>query len=204
LTLTCEQPEPQNTISGKVELITKAISLSSPDKVTISEGISITVYVLMFTGMFVMTLVVMIQRFYKNLLSDEGYLMFTLPTNPWNHIVSKLLVSMMWSVASGIIAILSILIVIYKEVFTQELLQELISDVKMYFETFGSSSVPFLIELLILWIIGLASNILVIYASIALGHLLNKHRVLASLGAFIALNAVSQIIMSIITTILGT
>ena len=204
MTLTCEQPEPQNTISGKVELITKAISLSSPDKVTISEGISITVYVLMFTGMFVMTLVVMIQRFYKNLLSDEGYLMFTLPTNPWNHIVSKLLVSMMWSVASGIIAILSILIVIYKEVFTQELLQELISDVKMYFETFGSSSVPFLIELLILWIIGLASNILVIYASIALGHLLNKHRVLASLGAFIALNAVSQIIMSIITTILGT
>lgn len=37
------------------------------------------VYVLVAVAIFALTLIVMIQRFYKNLLGDEGYLMFTLP-----------------------------------------------------------------------------------------------------------------------------
>lgn len=32
-------------------------------------------------GVCVMSLVVMVQRFYKNLLGDEGYVMLTLPVN---------------------------------------------------------------------------------------------------------------------------
>ena len=44
----------------------------------------------------VMTLVMMVQRFYKNYLTDEGYLMHTLPVKPWMLIVSKLTIGTIW------------------------------------------------------------------------------------------------------------
>ena len=50
--------------------------------------------------------IVAIQRFYKNLLGDEGYLMFTLPATPGQQILSKLLVSLAWSLAGIVVVIL--------------------------------------------------------------------------------------------------
>ena len=50
--------------------------------------------------------IVAIQRFYKNLLGDEGYLMFTLPSTPGQQILSKLLVSLAWSLAGIVVVIL--------------------------------------------------------------------------------------------------
>ena len=78
----------------------------------IMSGLSIFIYGILFIGLMVITFVVCIIRFYKSLLGDEGYLMFTLPVETWKHIFNKLLIAMMWSVASGLFAILSILIMI--------------------------------------------------------------------------------------------
>lgn len=49
---------------------------------TIIAMLDIMLYVVLIVGLSIMTLVIMIQRFYKNLLGDEGYLMFTLPVKP--------------------------------------------------------------------------------------------------------------------------
>ncbi len=62
-----------------------------------------------------MTLTMMIQRFNKNLLSDEGYLMHTLPVKPWKHIASKLLASMLWMIGSVVVALISILVITYEK-----------------------------------------------------------------------------------------
>ena len=56
----------------------------SPDEFDAPAMISMIMYIIIMVGMFVMTFIMMIQRFYKNLLSDEGYLMLTLPVKPWN------------------------------------------------------------------------------------------------------------------------
>ena len=45
-------------------------------------------------GVLLLTLVLMVYRFYKNLMTDEGYLMFTLPVSRSLLIWSKLIVSM--------------------------------------------------------------------------------------------------------------
>ncbi|MBQ1839376.1 MAG: ABC transporter permease, partial [Ruminococcus sp.] len=55
-----------------------------------------------FLGLFavgVVALVLMIQRFYRNLLRDEGYLAMTLPVSVDEHIWSKLIVSFVWFAA---------------------------------------------------------------------------------------------------------
>ncbi|MPM96962.1 hypothetical protein SDC9_144132 [bioreactor metagenome] len=154
-------------------------------------------------GIFVATIVVMIQRFYKNLLSDEGYLMFTLPTKPWKHITSKLLVSLIWLAVSGIMAIISILIIAYDKIFTFEAFIEMKKAIEAFYDYLGASGNIVIIEGLLAIIIGIISNVLIIYASIAIGHLFNKHKVLASLGALIGLNTISQIILTIISLIPG-
>ncbi|MBR5342877.1 MAG: hypothetical protein IK149_03135 [Oscillospiraceae bacterium] len=62
-----------------------------------------------FIGMivaWVMALVMMISRFYRNLLGDEGYLMFTLPTNTHALIWSKLIVSTVWFIATALLIFL--------------------------------------------------------------------------------------------------
>lgn len=152
--------------------------------------LSIIVYFALIVAIIVMTLLIMIQRFYKNLLGDEGYLMFTLPVKSWEHIVSKLLVSMLWTILSFITVVFSIFILIgIKNVF--ENLPELFNVVKDYIGNWG-------IFLTLLYaLVAVAGNIITIYCAIALGHLYTKHKILASFGAYIGLYFISQIVLSI-------
>ena len=57
-------------------------------------------------GVLLLTLVLMVYRFYKNLMTDEGYLMFTLPVSRSLLIWSKLIVSMAWGILSAVLAAL--------------------------------------------------------------------------------------------------
>lgn len=63
--------------------------------------------VALYVAMGIFVLVFIIDRFYKGLLGNEGYLMFTLPVTSAAHIASKALTSMIFSVASAIVALLS-------------------------------------------------------------------------------------------------
>ena len=56
----------------------------------------------------VLTLVLIIQRFNRNLLKDEGYLMFTLPVSVHSLLFSKLLSALLWCVLGGCVGLLSI------------------------------------------------------------------------------------------------
>lgn len=179
------------------------ISFLSGNQWRAPEIISMVVYAMILAGVFVMTLIVIIQRFYKNLLTDEGYLMFTLPAKASQHIFSKLLTSMLWSAASGIAAAASILIIGIGKRFSEDFIYEFFRVIKDLFQHFNVSSVFFMLEAVLVFVVGLASSILIIHASIACGHLFNRHRILASLGAFIVLNTVSQILVLIVGIIPG-
>ena len=54
----------------------------------------------------VMALVVMVSRFYRNLLKSEGYLMFTLPVSVHELVWAKLIVSLVWFVATALLIFL--------------------------------------------------------------------------------------------------
>jgi hypothetical protein len=127
--------------------------------------------------------------------------MFTLPTKPWMHITSKLLVSMVWMFVSGIIALFSIIIISMDKVSLGEMMRELSYAFSEIYNFLGSSFYLVVIEVIIGAFLSLASTILIIYASIALGHLFNRHRILASFGAFLALNTITQILFTIAGTV---
>ena len=165
--------------------------------------ISMAVYIFIMAGIFVMTLIMTIQRFYKNLLSEEGYLMFTLPVKSWQHIVCKMLISMFWLVFSFFVAMLSIILIAFKAGDWQHITRELTQFFGTLWGYLGTSIYLYSLEAVIGIFLILASAILILYASIAVGHLFNQHRILASFAAFIGLNTLTQIISMAISFVIG-
>ena len=156
--------------------------------------ISIFGYGCTMAAVFIITFFVIVQRFYKNLLGDEGYLMNTLPVPTWMNISSKLTVSIIWSIVSGIIAILSIIIMAFSKGMFREIFAG-INNLKIYLPTIQYG---FVLELILYGFISMISSTLILYLSISIGHLFNKRRILASFGAFIVLNMIISAITSVI------
>lgn len=181
-------------------VISKTISVLDPQKLHTPSTISMVIYFTIMVGMFVTTFIVMIQRFYRNLLSNEGYLMFTLPIKPWKHIASKLLVSMLWIVSSIIAAMISILIITFDKEAINQAAQGFTVIFNQVYNQLGASVYLLTFEIVIGMVIGLASSILVVYASIAAGHLFGQHKILASFGAFILLNTVTQSLFTLVSS----
>ncbi len=166
----------------------------------ISTAIGVLLYVLLIMAIFVLTVVVMIQRFYKNLLSEEGYLMFTLPVRTWQLISSKLIASMVWIVLSCAVTFLSIFIMAVNHGFSLSDLPRILETLsREIFQILDLNMAVIFLELFCLGIVGIAEFILVIYASIAVGQLFPHHRYLGAFGAFLAFGAINQVLTTFLT-----
>ena len=149
----------------------------------------------------VLTLILIIQRFYKNLLQNEGYLMHTLPVKMWQHIASKLFVSVVWCFVSMIVICVSFLIIGSIGIDFGNIVS-IITNIS--FDGHGDmvlNGIGFMLELVILMIVGAASAILQIYLAMAIGQLVDNHKLLCSFGAYVGINVVLQIIAGIFISI---
>lgn len=154
--------------------------------------LTLSIYAIIFISIVVLTFIVMIQRFYKNLLSDEGYLMFTLPVQSWQHILSKLIVSIVWIILSIVVTLFTIFIMSFNSQMIPAILhlgKEFIINVSPLDK---ATLLMFLLRLCLTGLLSSTCTILMIYTSIAVGHLFGKHRILASFGAFLGISFIMQ------------
>lgn len=160
--------------------------------------ITIMIYCVLIAAVFVMTLVVTIQRFNKNLLGDEGYLSFTLPVKVHSHITSKMIVSLMWTILSLIVAFgSSVILVNDKSVVVQ--MREFWDQVRQFFcGKYGFWGGLISVETILTMIVGLLVCILHLYASVTVGNLSSKHKLLAGFGAFIGFFIIELIVTSLL------
>ena len=129
--------------------------------------------------------------------------MFTLPVTPRQLINSKLLVASVWTVLSFIAVIVSLFFLVIFPGEMHEFLR-VIKDVRENLtESFGSYGILFIIEIIIVVILSILNDLLKIYLSIAIGQLINGHKLIGSIGAYIGINIVIQIITTILLTIAG-
>lgn len=158
-----------------------------PALITFAYGLSIMAVILI-------TSIYLIVRFYKNLMTDEGYLMFTLPVKSHDLINAKLLVCILWTIISVLVVITSLLFVISgSSVFLElpSLGQALLTQLK---HTFGNNTVLLVIEAILFTLLCIMSGTLLIYASIAIGQLFHGHKILGSFAAYIVLTITVQIL----------
>lgn len=163
--------------------------------------IGTTISVILIIGVFVLTLIITIQRFYKNLLSSEGYLMFTLPVKSDSLIWSKLIVATIWSIASVIIVVLAISIMAITGIDIRDIINGF-SELIIHLQLGSANLILYGIEFITLIVLSLFSGILMLYACMALSLLVNKHRGLCAFGVFIIFNIITQVI-SVLAIIIG-
>ena len=184
-------------------VINKIFFIIQPRNFSLPQGISMMVYVITLIGIFVATMLITIQRFYKSLLGDEGYLMFTLPVRPWQLITSKLIVSTLWSIGCWAVHVDSIMVMAIGLDDLRAFPAAWRSIWQNMDKWFGLSPLAFFIELILLMLAGLALSILVVYVSIALGHQLNSKKLLGSFGAFLVVTTAIQTVTVVGISLIG-
>ena len=142
----------------------------------------------------VMAVVLMVSRFYRNLLKDEGYLMFTLPVSVHELIWSKLIVSLVWFLATGLL--ISLVMMLTALNLSETNLQMILAGFPDWAELMQKLDELGLRGQVITLICqgGLAALLtgivtcLHFYASMALGHMFTKNKVLLSIVFFVGLS----------------
>ncbi len=166
-------------------------------------GFLVVAQVILIFTILVTTALFMIIRFYKNLLSDEGYLMFTLPVNSHQLIISKLIVTLFWIFVSIIIVLSSLYITFVSSGNMSIIIQEVQRAFAEFSMVFGGKTALLVVELIIMIIVSAISNILIVYASIAIGQLFSKHKIIASFVSYAVIYNAIQLIMIIALVILS-
>lgn len=161
----------------------------------IFEFITGLMYFAVFVALIVATLVIVIMRFYKGLLGDEGYLMHTLPVKPWQLITSKGIIAALIVMISVLVAFLSILVL--AGVSGLETIPKMFGALGAIWEE-EPRMVLVIVEAIILLVLSVLKSVYQIYAALAIGQLANKHRILLSLGAYIGISMIMSILFLLI------
>ena len=158
-------------------------------------------YTVLMLAIIIMTCVLSVTRFYKNLLGQEGYLMFSLPTNTATLIASKVISVVIWSTLSSIVAVLSIAL----SVLGAGGIEPFRDIIKLFSYPEFLERLPSLLGVtaltIVIIIVGTAASIVRIYAGIAIGHQFNGHRILFSIIALVAFNVIGTTISSVLCSI---
>lgn len=166
------------------------------------EVILMVLYLSVIFAIAVLCFVSTVQRFYKNLLGREGYLMHTLPVTETQLILSKLITSMVWVLCSGLVGIVCITVMVAVGVFDPETfgMVDWESWKQLWGMLYGELGARF--WLVTFWTIlinlaRLADLILCVYAACMIAHPFRKHVVIL---AFIGLNIVENQIDKLLGT----
>ncbi len=158
-------------------------------------------FILSIIAIFITSFLLMIYRFYKNLLSDEGYLMFTLPAKTHQLITSKYLATLAWLLISIIIILGSAVLAIGTPENIKLVLNSLNELLLQFGATTGNSISLTIITLLLFCFTSVTTYISLIYASIAIGQLFTKNRLVGAFVSYIGISAVMQLLLLLLLVI---
>lgn len=133
-----------------------------------------------------------VTRYYKNLFTGEGYLTFTLPVSTTQHLWTKTLTALCFSVASLLVALLSVVIITAGDMFNElclagsYILRHIPEEISGHF-------IGWVAEFIVLLLAAFLYSHLMFSCCVSVGQLFRKNRVLASVGAYFAYYIITQV-----------
>ena len=165
------------------------------------QGLATIVLMCLFISLFVITIVVTIQRFNKNLLKDEGYLMFTLPVSSKHLVLSKYLTSLIWTFLSFVVAFLSFTIIFMIPTYKYFDFSYFINEFNLLFSNMLNLNIlgQFL-KIILLMIISYTIFIFNVYLALSVGQLpiFNRFRNVSSFIGFLVINLLISYVQNIV------
>ncbi|MDO5783813.1 MAG: hypothetical protein Q4P20_01980 [Eubacteriales bacterium] len=175
------------------------------DRITMPFGVILTIYIFAMFAVCVLTFAYMINRFYKNLLGDEGYLMFTLPARPSQLIWAKCIASTLWMFITAVLCCVSLILLVTPGLISHGHLildadftnfwQELSFAIRSIWHNYSFHTITLPILYIIIGIIWTANFCMHIYACLSIGSLATKHRLGFAFLAYLGFGIVWEIIV---------
>lgn len=160
---------------------------------------SVVMFIISVIACILMSVVIGVVRFYKNLFSSEGYLTFTLPVTPTQHILVKVCTAVLFQIISLIAVILSVCVITAGEVLN-EIIKAAAYLLRFAMENIAGGHIIFyIIEIFILFVVAYFSQYLLYYFCISVGQLFRKNRILAAVGVYFGYYMFTQAIGTVIT-----
>lgn len=158
------------------------------DFLNILGALVMVAFVVMMAAVCLLAFALMVRRFHKNLLEDEGYVMLTLPVSIHQHIWSKLLVSTVWFAASIAMVMLACIVLAFDVELAQTvaagfrmLMREIARNFSAYYAVNGLAVV---LEFLVICVLGAFGLCLKFYSAMSIGYSFPDRKVLMSVVAF--------------------
>ena len=152
------------------------------DFIMITYGLSVFAVAV---GVFILLMI----RYKRNLLGDEGYLMMTLPTSVHGLLLSKLLTAMVWYLLTGVAVVLSVLIAGSGQI--NEFFQAVRDALNMLFQ--HSDLVSICLRVLLAMLLSMSLITLLFYADFSLSQSFRKHKVLYTIAAVVVVLALFRL-----------
>lgn len=160
------------------------------------QGIATVLYVCAMIAAAVATVILLMYRFYKSMVTSEGYLTHTLPAKTSSIVASKLIVNIAWQLISFVVMILSVI------AFTLIIGSWKLSDLNFseFFKAMDYIGIKgsFFTLLIIAAFVTLVRSILQYFVSFAIGHRMNGHPFLGFVITYIVISIILQIIGSVL------
>lgn len=166
------------------------------------QGLATIILMCLFISLFVITIVVTIQRFNKNLLKDEGYLMFTLPVSSKHLVLSKYLTSLIWTFLSFVVAFLSFTIIFMIPTYKYFDFSYFINEFNLLFSNMLNLNIlGQFIKIILLMIISYTIFIFNVYLALSVGQLpiFNRFRNVSSFIGFLVINLLISYAQNIVS-----
>jgi hypothetical protein len=157
-------------------------------------------FIILMFAIAIATFILVVLHFYRTTATSEAYLTFTLPVKTWQIIFSKTLCAFVWEICSGIMAVAAVLSMTFiLKLWTPSDVRSVVNFLSKEVLQLNISDVITLVVLFFTVIFSVLAGIGRIFLSISLGQLFQNHRVLISIGFYLAIYVALQIANSIIS-----
>lgn len=187
------------TIIGSVFLSNKTLknAVGENEMLAVAAVLYLVFYIV---SVFALSFIVSIYfyiRFYKNLYTDQGYLMHTLPVSSHALIWSKTLVAVIWSVISIFVIWIAVFSLMFAAMSPSDR-TEFIQDITYAFQSveWDARIIVIILEFVVMMAVSMLMSVFMGYAAISIGQLFKKQKVLGAVGIYIGLYMLIQTIMS--------
>lgn len=143
------------------------------------------------------------QRFYKNLMCDEGYLTFTLPVTTSEILWSKLITATLWTIISSVVIVVCVNIFMLfgtadSGIMNLEVYRQIGKALAAVNETIGARVIWPILEFGLLMLVSTVNKIFQVYLAIIIGGVVSqKHKILASIGFYFVISIAVSMLASI-------
>lgn len=168
------------------------------DNIIVNTAVGIVAFGIV-VSVVVITVISLFKIYNTNIFSREGYLTMTLPVTPTKIVTSKLVVSTMWIVLTGIVSLIGM--IIFSLIMSPGILYDMVNGVRYVFDLWEGQSmfgiVLFIVLIILFMILSIVKEIAKLFLSCSIAHLrqLNKLRVPVGILSFFVFTWIESVLV---------